>query len=382
MSCFNLTSTNESLRPISPKASFPKQGWQSYFRSALRKHRSNTLSVSVCKVNKYDVNLFVRLTVIALAVVGVLILFSIMLASIQGTLVITSWPLVTAAILIPTILLTGGMYILHRLGKKVDVISGVCIPPFSRRCWVPISCSHTLEKFDEKHVSACSYLDISTLSADGSGIAAVYQCPPLLFRAFPCFGIPCAMPFVALLRMIYNLIRFLVVPFYIIFRMIYEHFFCKHLPEDDRFICKDIAREMGRSLAAFLKAPFYASACMIGAFYSLLDPLAGRVLMGSVERDWNDNVILARSVSLANEAHSLFRFEGGGGRKGLGQHAFYLMLCCQPQSVFLFDKGEIVSGAHPSIQLPERRGLDTSGRYPHISVIPDSGNDSAKNFIV
>ncbi|WP_100934755.1 hypothetical protein [Candidatus Chlamydia corallus] len=375
MSYFNLAATNENLKPISPEISFPKQGWQSYFRSAFKEHKSDTLPAPVCKVNTYSVNLSIRLTVIALTVLAVLIALSIMVVNLQGVLLITAWPLVIVAILIPTILLTGGMYILHRLGRKVDVISGTCIAPFSRRCWVPMSCNYNLQKLDAKHVNHMSYLDISTLSADGSGIAAVYQCPPIEYRSLPCFGIPCAMPFVALFRMVYNLIRFLVIPFYIIFRMLYEHFFCKDLSEENRFICRDIVREMARSLAAFLKAPFYASACVIGVFYSLLDPLAGRVLMGNLERDWNDDVILSRSVSLIWEAHSSFQFEGGGGRQGLGQHGFYLMTCCQPRAVLLFDKGEIISGAHPSIQMPERRGLDFTARYPHISVIPDLKNE-------
>ncbi|SPN73432.1 hypothetical protein C10C_0258 [Chlamydia serpentis] len=371
MSCFNLPAANAKLNPISLESCSLRQQWVANYHSlSNRACTPGALSSPICKVNKYSVNLSIRLTLIVLAVLVVLVGFSIMVVSVQGGLLTIGWPLIAAALLVPMILLTGGMYVLHRLGKKIDVFSGTRISLFSRRYWVPITCGSISKSSDQTHINLMTYLDMSTLSEQGSGIAPVYIYPPLENRIPLGLAIPAAIPFVALFRMVYNLIRFLVVPFYIIFRMIYEYFCCKHLSKENKFICRDIVREMSRSLVAFLKAPFYAVATVIGAFYGFLDPLAGRVMMGNIERDWNDDIILSRSISMQG-MHSLFRFEGGGDRQGLGQQGFYLLVCCQPIAIFFFEKGDIVFGAHTSFQIPERRTSKRVFRYPDVGVIPN-----------
>lgn len=194
------------------------------------------------------------------------------------------------------------------------------------------------------------YTDLSTLDASGSGVALVYLYPKVVENRVPMFVFPLiGIPMFVLGRMIYNIIRSVVIPFYILLRMLIERCLHKEIRKEERFIFSDIFRETIRSLWNIIKAPFYGSAYYMALFYGLLNPLAGRIAISCLERDWNDDIIRSRSLWLIIPQR-YFSFEGGGRRSGLAQHAFYSMGCFQPFALLSFKNGEVVSGGRTSLQ--------------------------------
>lgn len=338
MSIFNLSLVNKGLKPIYVESFQDSYSWKIDAMHALS---SNQVSYFQ-KHPLYQVNYLQRVSFIAAAVIGLLtvaILSLTFFTSFNMTWSHTFW----IVILIPIILLTGGLLVLYCLSQKVDVFADVAIKPFGQRIWVPMPIWRQMEnKSLNKHYF--SYLDLSTLDEQQSGVALAYLFPKNSYiRGSICLLSICAIPWVVLFRMAYNIIRFLVIPFYILFRMICQCLEKQvNLNEDETFIYTDIIRESARSLCDCLSAPFYGAAYMISLFYSLLDPLAGRVAIAALERDWNKDVILSKSIWVF-VLQKFFKLEGGGSRTGLGQHGFYLMGCLQPHSVLLFEHGEITS---------------------------------------
>ncbi|MEF9519985.1 hypothetical protein SBV45_04270 [Chlamydia crocodili] len=366
MSCFNLPTVNEKLAPVR-SSSFPDQEeWKNTFQTKLTKNSHTHLDLE-----KYQANRQTRVALLALSVLITLVLLAMLLGTLQLQAFVMTWVSVVVAVAIPTILLTGGMYILHRISKKVDVLSGSVIKPFGNRIWAPMPvCYYSIPKEGEKENIQErvheSHIDLSTLDATNSGVALVYYYPDGVDYRIPTFVFPLiATPFVVLIKMIYNLIRFIVIPFHILLQMVIQYFSKKDISIEDRFIFKDIVREMSRSLVNMLRAPFYGTATMMTVFYGLLNPLAGRVAYACVERDWNDDVIRSRGLWLANPQRN-FKFEGGGTRQGLGQFSHYLIGCFQPTCMFLFKDGQIVSGSHISAQYYPNSHLPV---YPGIAVV-------------
>ena len=273
-----------------------------------------------------------------------------------------TFPKMLVAIVTPLILLGGGMAVLCKLAYKTDVLYGKKIRPFMSRNWERVIVCEKEGEFIQFIRDQDTYMDVSLLDKQGSGIAPVYTYPPIDSRTIICFVAGILLPLVSVARMLYNLFRFLVIPFYIVFQMVYQ-FHQRGVPPEERFVCSDIIREMARSLLQAIKAPFYGAACYLASLYGLLNPLSGRVVLASVERDWHKDVIRSRGVwGIFLEKNYLL--EGGGTRSGLGQHAWYLLGCFQPIRLFLLKNGKIVSGARPSVQaFPESKELLTSFLY-------------------
>ncbi|MEF9497151.1 hypothetical protein [Chlamydia sp. 04-14] len=366
MSCFNLPAVNEKLTPVR-SSNFPDQEeWENTFQTKLTKTTRTHLDLE-----KYQANRQTRVALLALSVLVTLILLAMLLGTLQIQAFVMTWISVVVAVAIPSILLTGGMYILHRISKKVDILSGSVIKPFGNRIWAPMPvCYYSKPKPGEKEniqerVQE-SHIDLSTLDATNSGVALVYYYPDGVDYRIPTFVFPLlATPFLVLIKMVYNLIRFIVIPFHILLQMVIQFFSKKDISIEDRFILKDIVREMARSLVNMLKAPFYGTASMMTVFYGLLNPLGGRVAYACVERDWNDDVIRSRGVWLVDPQRN-FKFEGGGTRQGLGQFSHYLIGCFQPICMFLFKDGKIISGSHTSAQYYPDAHLPV---YPGIAVV-------------
>ncbi|WP_139414379.1 hypothetical protein [Chlamydia abortus] len=379
MSCFNLPSVNQRLSPVGPDHFPDETSWKNVFESKIMKNSRTHL-----ELERYQANRQTRVAVIALSVVITLVLLAMLLGTLQIQAFVMTWVSVVVAVAIPTILLTGGMYVLYRISKKVDVLAGSVIKPFGNRVWAPMPICHyykpkaeqkerVQERIQETHI------DLSTLDENGSGVALVYFYPDGIDYRIPTFVFPLiATPFLVLIKMVYNLIRFIVIPFYILLQMVLQYFSKTDISKEDRFIFKDIVREMSRSLVNFLKAPFYGTASMIAVFYGLLNPLGGRVAYSCVERAWNDDVIRSRGWWLAVPQRN-FQFEGGGTRQGLGQFSYYLIGCFQPIGMFLFRQGQIVSGAHTSVQYYPKENLPI---YPGIAVVPapevETGHDEGE----
>ncbi|WP_284442481.1 hypothetical protein [Chlamydia gallinacea] len=369
MSCFNLSEVNAKLVPLNFKniANVEKSLWKEKFCS----HVIPSLSPYV-NVERYSPSYSLRIAYIALSLLVTLALLATLIGSLQLQVFSITGISISIAVLLPLILISGGIYVLYRLSQKVDVLSGTVIKPFGERHWVPMPLS-----FFTKNNSGVlcmldrgGYADLSTLDSNDSGVALVYQYPGEVDMRVPMFLFPLiAAPFVAIFRICYNLIRFLVIPFYILLQVFVQSFKSNSkILECDRFIAKDIAREMGRSLANALRAPFYATASMITVLYGLLNPLSGRVAYSCLERAWNDDVIRSRGIWLVCPEHN-FQFEGGGSRLGLGQFSYYLMGCFQPCALLYFKDGEIVYGTRPSSQYYSGQELFV---YPGLSIVQES----------
>lgn len=359
MSLFNLSLVNDTLKPID-ESKFPKaDDWKYDFMQAVSAETNRNSSQFY---PLYQINYVQRISCIAAAIISVLVVGLIALLSCASLNIVSSITFVWV-ILVPLVLLSGGFVILYFLSKKIDVLAGTVIKPFGKRLWAPMPVWEKNKNisFDKELLS---YIDLSTLNELNSGIALAYHFPKDCNIRGSIFILTLsAIPWVVIIRMVYNVIRFLVIPFYILFQMIQQYWGrTSNIDNQEKFIYQDILREAARSLCDCLAAPFYGSAYMTALFYSLLDPLAGRVAIAALERDWNKDIIRSRSIWICF-VQRFFKLEGGGTRLGLGQHGFYLMGCAQPHSVFLFKNGKIISVAGPSIQTVNR---DLARKFPAI----------------
>lgn len=335
MSLFNLPLVNTQLKHLR-ESDFPDtRGW-CQTREIIRSQ------VDACPP-AYTINEALRSVlfgaVVALAgTFFVLLLYTLLqAATFSGSAIIL-------AVTIPSLMLTGGGIVLYRVSQKIDIFAGKSLNLFVKRRWVPVPL-YNYESGKWVPVRASYYLDTSTLE-QGSGIGLAYFFPHRIGSRAPMFVLPLVLSFfLVTVRVVYNILRFLVIPFYILFQIV--HRTPQVIEEEESFVWKDIFREMGRSLYNCLRAPFYGIAYVMTLFYGLLDPLAGRVATACVERDWNDDIIRSRSIWLCWVQRN-FMFEGNGWRTGLGQFGYYSMGCFQPCALFLCKNGAIVSGTRPS----------------------------------
>ncbi|AGW39821.1 hypothetical protein [Chlamydia pecorum] len=348
MSFFNLQSVNDKLRPVSLDHFVNTEDWK-----ALANLLSSDKEFRNPLLPEYQVRLQIRVALLVLGILSILSLIFISLRNLKSHVATLTWPAIVLTVLIPSVLLIGGLAVFYCLGKKIDIFAGTKIDPFGKRCLVPTNLfwqKYTSKDFFSPSSDMECYTDLSTLDASGSGVALVYLYPKVVENRVPMFVFPLiGIPMFVLGRMIYNIIRSVVIPFYILLRMLIERCLHKEIRKEERFIFSDIFRETFRSLWNVIKAPFYGSAYYMALFYGLLNPLAGRIAISCLERDWNDDIIRSRSLWLISPQR-YFSFEGGGRRSGLAQHAFYSMGCFQPFALLSFKNGEVVSGGRTSLQ--------------------------------
>lgn len=351
MSIFNLPATNEGLKPIQPQHFPDPQKWETKFLSSRQMFAYLKGDSHLKRYPLYHVDRLKRIGCIAMMIaLSLIAVFPLCLRHYFKDMCHFSLHSFLPAILVPTILVLGGACVLFRLTRKVDILAGTAIHPFKPRAWAPMHIITGNTAYVTPQLR--SYVDLSTLHSDRSGIGLVYSLPTDPCMRAQIFVLSLiALPWVTICRMVYNFIRFFVAPFYILVQMIMQC--CARnqgeIKQEDRFVCLDIVREAARSLCNCIKAPFYYTAYLSSLLYSLMDPLAGRVMISAIERDWNDDVIRSRSVWIFHK-QKFFQFEGEGARLGLGQHGHYLMGCAQPDTLLLFDRGEIVSVAGPTTQ--------------------------------
>lgn len=347
----NLPPAEVRLRPVTAK-SFPNS---SAWRATQKRITGCSLNASSYRPSSARVISFV---------VGVLVVLGwicFRIAYLANSRVLT-FPKMFAIAILPFILFGGGLAILFRIAGKVDVLYGKKIQPFISRQWERVILCEKEGEFIRPIQEPDMYMDVSLLDRTGSGIAPVYTYPPMDARTVICVVTSILLPIFSIVRMLYNIFRFFIVPFYILFQMVRQNY-QTDIPKEERFVCSDIVREMTRSLLQAVKAPFYGAACYLANLYGLLNPLSGRVVLASLERDWNNDVIRSRGVwGIFCEKN--YMFEGGGTRSGLGQNAWYLLGCFQPAQLFLLKDGVIISGARPSIQsFPESKEYLASFLY-------------------
>lgn len=185
-------------------------------------------------------------------------------------------------------------------------------------------------------------VDKSSL-VNGEGSALIYYSKPCadhytISTIAPLVGMPLAM----IGSIAYNLIRTCVIPFYILVQLMRESCSGKEIYPGQRFFSiKDIPIEMGLSLWRVVKAPFYATAMVMAAAWSLINPVGGRKLGSCIERDWNEDVPLSQGFWSVNGRMTQFEWEGGGGPQRLGKNGFYLFGCWQAIGRIHYDLSSI-----------------------------------------
>ena len=192
-------------------------------------------------------------------------------------------------------------------------------------------------------------LDTSLLDDDGNGIAYFSPRKPNCseFNTFPFNhdGIAAAqllaIPFETIGRVVYNLLRFCIVPFYILECMVREAGSDNPLRDKRKFKFKDIPKQMALSLYWALSAPVHGVALMLATVYSFVQPVGGRKLGYRVMQHRLGEVDLSESLWAGTPASKAFRFEGGGGPDTLGHWGSVVTGCWFPWGVATFENGEV-----------------------------------------
>lgn len=180
------------------------------------------------------------------------------------------------------------------------------------------------------------YLDFSALDTEGNGMLALYpvqgcgQNEVISIEMIPGAALQCVG------SMVYHVLRIPAIVFYTFFQFAREKITDKEIYKDNPFKAKDILLQPLYSLAAIVKAPFFATALIMSKIYScFIDPLNGRKLAAHIEMEWNYNytnesiVPMNRGVWLFKQVTHM-KFEGGGNPANLGDRGHYFAGCRQP----------------------------------------------------
>lgn len=182
----------------------------------------------------------------------------------------------------------------------------------------------------------------STLKSD-SGTAYIYaqkHCGETHVISLMCIAV---MPLYVAGAIAYNVLRILPIVVYISICLIYEKSSGKQIfAEDRKFKVRDITDQIGKSLWNVIRTPYYALGFFFGLIYSLLSPLNGRKVAAGFEREWNHGIDRYRSIWSVQGRQKDFLFEGGGAPSHLGEHAFYLSGCYQPNAIVTYENGKVI----------------------------------------
>jgi len=202
------------------------------------------------------------------------------------------------------------------------------------------------------------YIDTSTLDAEGNGTAFFYGNKNIAEHYYISSFIAATAPAHAATAIVYNIVRLVWIPFYILGSMAREAWNGEAIYPDQRpFEITDIPKQWWFSVKQIVKAPFYATAQLYAALYSYIDPLNGRKLGAAIERDWNNGIERSDGFwSVRGPQSSDWRLEGGGGPEKLGQNGFYAAGCWTPMGVVRFEEGQIVGGESMSKALHPEKG--------------------------
>ncbi|WP_213318377.1 hypothetical protein [Chlamydiifrater volucris] len=335
--------------PMTPERFPDRESWNNGFQSFLKHPRIAALPSR--ERHSYKADYSFRIFCVVSLTIFVAIFFSLSLSNlISATTFSFSNPILIVAVALPFYCITSAMLIFAKIIHKRDIFTNTSINPFSSRQWIhlPHVRAYTINKELHYFPVFSTYIDASTLDKEGSGIACGYYFVRegemrLAHSVLQMIAIPVEV----IVKIVYYIFRLLIIPFYIVYKMVREH--SSSQKSDLTFCPVDIFKEQARSLYYILRAPGYGAAHLLSLFYSFIDPLAGRLAISCVERDWNDDIIRSRGIWLIKPERN-FVFEGGGKKGQLSKHSFYLMGCLQPTALFLFEKGQIVSATVPSSQ--------------------------------
>lgn len=257
----------------------------------------------------YQPHVYLRLgviTAIVLVVVG-----SIALAGKLPSLSLpthASWQLLTGTIT-PFVLIVGGVIVI-RHARKSPVSQGAISGTDHWR----LACHE--DDPDLYHYDFSSRKD-STIR---------YYCKTQLQASLTGFGLALLTPIYTCVVVVYNLFRFVLIPFYILVRMVQERNKKPLYPHERKFTLMDIPRQMAISLGRMLQAPFYGTALFYAALKAVIDPLNGIKEGAGVEFEWNNRVPRDNQGiwMMACKVLPGWRWEGGGGPERLGNNGFYV----------------------------------------------------------
>ena len=244
------------------------------------------------------------------------------------------------------ILSLGAGIIFFNLHKRNNIFLDKPNSPFINRILYQTSIeSHFVNKDLYKQYSC--FLDVSTLSEDGSGLCLSYFAPQIHVedKEFLVISILCifALPFVTLFSILYNSLRFICAPIYVLGCFLKQQIMIGKKTSDNKFRLVDCFLEAYSSLRRIVKAPFYAIAMFFSLVYSFVSVKNSRIITGLVEQKWNEDVALSSSFHICFP-HKHWRWEGGGKPGYLGKNGYYIAGCMQPRYVFFFKNWKFISG--------------------------------------
>ena len=191
------------------------------------------------------------------------------------------------------ILVAGASWVIYRAQSKMDVLLDDLRGTFG-------SMDEHLEsaiasyQTPKGHIQRLAvYIDKSTLDQNGDGKAFLYYIKDPSDHYFVSAAVTLLSPAYLAGSMGYNTIRAVAIPFYVLAQYAREKCTGRPVAENERFFkLSDAPKEMIKSIVRVVKAPFYALAFFMAGLYSLVNPMGGRKLGASIERDWNEEVSL------------------------------------------------------------------------------------------
>lgn len=254
----------------------------------------------------------------------------------------------------------GAGIVFYHLHKKNDIFLEKPNSPFIERVLIKTTLLGQFFNTQKYKVYSC-ILDISTLDKNGNGICLAYydvhhtKCEKKNFtttsflnaiehRVSSVFAV-LVLPLVSLCSVIYNIIRLICAPIYVLSCLMHQyiHKEVQETRREPQFELVDVALEMVASLKRIVKAPFYATAMFFALVYSLIYVRSGRIVVGILERNWNENVYISSGFQQAF-AHKHWEWEGGCRPKQLGRNGYYIMGCVQPRYIFSMKNWKILEG--------------------------------------
>lgn len=232
------------------------------------------------------------------------------------------------------LLFTGASIIIYRVTRKKGKFWG-------DQHYQPIVLKQRVlpgkNKLPSKHL-ALNMVDLSLLQ-NGSGLIPVLNRKEggCAHDQIALSVIPIA-PLQTVGAVVYNAaIRPVVVSFYIAFQK----------AKGKNFEWADIPKQVGFSFYWALRAPFYGTAYLLSALYSLIDPPGGRKLARLVCEAWMGDVDRDKSLWPCGGPFATLHLEGGGNPGQLGQHATYWTGCWMRQAWLQVENYEIKKAYFP-----------------------------------
>jgi hypothetical protein len=205
----------------------------------------------------------------------------------------------------------------------------------------------------KKNVTYDAYLDKSTLDENLCGKAFLYEAKTPLDHYIINVLLILGAPILLIGVIVYNLLRMVIAPIYVLIQILIEKFknkgtpqFPQECPYDEikgrNFEWIDIPREFFRSVLNILEAVPYFAAYEMLLFANLFKPVQMRKLIGALERDWNGEMTLENAFWSRKGFQKFGTGERGGGPLLMGRFGFYLAGCYQPFGIAEVDHGKII----------------------------------------